>query len=344
MAQTIRLKTSLFFSALLLVVACRNKERIFITRSTPTRDIIAYHYDRCNEKDLFITFNIDRYARKVFKKRLFSVFFKLLHNSSFNRNNKRSFILCNIESQATVDLIKYLYPNATIYGKYVDIMSCFFKSKAELLSNTGGCYEIDSYSKEDCQIFNLKYIPDLANIDRLNALIKKTEQQNIILFIGVYSKVRFKSLCNFLEKFGTYDIKFKFKLLFEHDSDLNEQLPTINDLNQRFTYKPIEVLRNFISYEEYLTNLAGAVGIIDFYRVQKDEGHSFRVLECVAANKKLITNRELKCESFYNKDLIFNIDEDTTEDFAKFLESRAVYDKSELISFQSHLSKGYLPE
>lgn len=323
----------------------KNKQRVFITSSTHVRDVVKFHFDRENNLDIVISFNLEWFLKKFYTKNFYKkIFFKLLCKSFFNREKKIAFIVYNCSDQKIPDLLKFLYPNCTIYIKYVDILTDFYKDKESLLRNSKGVFDIDSYSLKDCALFDLKYVPNLVNIEKLKSKYNLISQTKTFLFIGLFSQLRFNSLCSLLEKYGAYDVIFDFVLYIDKGSQSTQILEQINCINLKYAYRPFTIINKTISYEEYLDLFNKAYGIIDFYRLKNDEGFSFRVFEAIATNKKIITNRFLEDQSFYNKDMIFNIDTSSSDEFSSFIVSKAMYNTAQLEKYQEYINFGYMPK
>ena len=341
MSKFLKISSSHFYSIIKLLRYTKNKEKVFISNATHVTEILSFHHDRDIGRDLFITFNIDRYANKFFNRSFYKAILKLLGR----RDDRVAFILYNCSTRKTIDLIKLLFPKCTIYIKYVDVIKDIFKNTDELNQCVELASGVDTYSRRDANLYGLNYVPNIVNKKKLNDLSQKFTQQNdTFLFVGTYSPSRFAYLLKLLKLNINDNIKYKFILLIENKPENSHSLQTVQEINASFSYHPFTIIDRPISYSKYLEEFAKASGLIDFYRLESDEGFSYRVLECVATNKKLITNRHLDKESFFLQEMIFNIDIDSISDFNKFLKSDLCFNQDTISQLQHYLHDAYLPK
>ena len=68
-------------------------------------------------------------------------------------------------------------------------------------------------------------------------------------------------------------------------------------------------------YEEYLNLIGTSRAVIDLWRLDTNEGYSFRISEAFALRTKIITNRQgITCEPFYDSSRIFVFQEENEVD------------------------------
>ena len=78
----------------------------------------------------------------------------------------------------------------------------------------------------------------------------------------------------------------------------------------------------WISYNQYLREIAASEIVIDLTRNCQDEGFSFRIAEALFLNKKIITNRLIILnEPFYSPERIFLIGHDSYLRLDSFLQN-----------------------
>ena len=340
MSNIYKLSSSHIYSIFKLIKIIKKSNRIFIASGSHVSEILEFHM-RTHETDVFLTFNIDRFVAKFYKNKFFK--YALLKFLNVDCNDK-ALILFNTGDRCVIDMLHSIFKNCHIYIKYVDIISDIFKDKNKFFKCLDGVVSTDSYSRKDALNYNLLYIPNLVNKNKLLEFVKNSkEKTDTFLFLGLYSEARFKSLVALLDKFKNTSVKFNFMLLIDEEK-IDDIKYRVNNVNSLYKYKAFTLFTQKISYKEYLSLFAKSAGIIDFYRLESDEGYSYRVFECIATNKKLITNRNLTDESFYNKELIYNIDTDSLDDFSTFINSKAQYNSTYIDSLQNYLKSSYIPK
>ena len=104
------------------------------------------------------------------------------------------------------------------------------------------------------------------------------------------------------------------------DSKQSEQALYLNKINPNIKIHP----NQGFSYSEYINNFVKANLIIDIFSLYPEEGYSYRIPECLAINKKLITDRYIiREEPFYCENNIFIIEEIFNhEKFQLFLQAK----------------------
>lgn len=161
-------------------------------------------------------------------------------------------------------------------------------------------YEIWSYSKHDCQRWNLKYNTTFYWTDYTS--VSDREKQFDIYFIGK-DKGRLKKIEYIKKICSEVNINTFFQIVPTHKWNYNKKysLP--------------------ISYEEVMNNIAKSKSILDI-KVNKNAGPSLRALEATLCKKLLITDDGSVTDfKFYNPQNILILNKNVTgkriKDFLK---------------------------
>jgi len=95
------------------------------------------------------------------------------------------------------------------------------------------------------------------------------------------------------------------------------------------------IVNDFIEYDEVISNIKKSRAVLDFAR-EGQEGMTFRAMEALAYDKKIITNnpnyRELP---FYAPDKVFVIEENNLEGMTEFLEAPDISYSAEIKDYYS---------
>lgn len=156
-----------------------------------------------------------------------------------------------------------------------------------------------SFDKKDCQKYKMKFNDQVysRNINLPN--------ENIIydaLFIGK-DKGRIDQLLDLKNNMDEQNIHSLFHIVESKDSNV-----------EKYSYKPA------VSYEQILRYIAQSRTIIDF-QAEWQEGLTWRPLEALFFNKKLITNcKKIVDYDFYNPNNIFVIGMDDMSRLKSFID------------------------
>ena len=245
-------------------------------------------------------------------------------------NNQRVLILLfNCTDFVFAKFIRKLFPNATIMNRFVDDFSSpllkiydilnFYKKMSHLN------IKIESYSQKLCQYNNfIFYQPNLVSFKKLKHISSRFKTNTSItsaFLVAGGSKGRFERIINLAKNLIQYNIVCEFYIT-QLDSKQSEQALYLNKINPNIKIHP----NQGFSYSEYINNFVKANLIIDIFSLYPEEGYSYRIPECLAINKKLITDRYIiREEPFYCENNIFIIEEIFNhEKFQLFLQAKTL--------------------
>ena len=164
---------------------------------------------------------------------------------------------------------------------------------------------VESYCRYDASRLNSIYRPNGVNAEFIKS-IDRNFRCFLISFIGSGSP-------------NNNHTNSRIHIL----NDIIDKLNTIYPNSRKWINTKI-VSRSgaWISYNEFLSICVKAEVYIDLIRVNDNEGFSFRLVEALILNRKIITNRQnIKEESFYSPSRIFIIGYDPISRLKDFLES-----------------------
>lgn len=155
-----------------------------------------------------------------------------------------------------------------------------------------------SFDFEDCDQFNLKYLP-LFYTDDLNQY-RSNQITTDMFYMGSYLPERYDGLITLLNKYDNEYIIEKF-LYLPYKSYLKIKSTGINLNTSLISHIPM-------AREEYLEKLSATKVMVDISRCNQT-GLAMRVIEALSIKKKLLTsNSYIKNEPFYNPNNILIID------------------------------------
>lgn len=159
---------------------------------------------------------------------------------------------------------------------------------------------IESYHKDEANILGIKYVPNAINREILKI---KSKPRYLLSFIGAYGSD------NCSRKHYMDRLKDAVKNIYgTHEGYVYEYLVSGRYGNPR------------LSYQEYLKLVSDSEIMIDFFRLNPNEGLSFRTSEAILMDKKIITNRtSIKTYDFYDPDKGFILGEDNFEMLDDFI-------------------------
>lgn len=162
--------------------------------------------------------------------------------------------------------------------------------------------KVSSYSKKDCEKYDLAYLP--------NFYFKK-EDKSIKIENDVFGITSDFTRINFLEKIA--------KELKKNDIKYSINLITDKNIESKW----VNISKNPWNIEEVLKAYSKSRTVLELVRKEHEGSHTFRAIECIGLNKKLITNnKEIINENFYNKNNILIIDEENMIIPKKFIYSK----------------------
>ena len=165
-------------------------------------------------------------------------------------------------------------------------------------------HSVESYYKDDAMLLNGLYRPNGVNPTFMNK-IKTNFKSCLYSFAGTSSKSshtprlqHIHTLQNELRKHYPNILEWTSEQIIETDS------------------------KKWQAYQAFAQQSAMAEVCLDFYRLGPNEGFSYRIIEALFLNQKIITNRtNLLEEPFYSPERVFIIGKDNINNLKQFLES-----------------------
>lgn len=261
-----------------------------------TNTKIYYTYKKYN-------FNIcTRIFRKILRE-LFGWNEERLYGEWKKEKNKTIENIIIFDSALTPKLLEYLkenYNNSKLIFWYRNpIVSLEQLEKVKRYSNI-----VLTFDKEEAEKYNLNYIEQFYyNPNNLNLKDEFKIIKNDVYFIGAD-----KNRINKLEEVSEY-LKEK---------GIKQKIQILKDKKKKYKkYEKIELIEKSLSYSKILENIFLSKCILEICQ-KGQKGLTFRTMEALFFNKKLISNNEnLKKYEFYNKNNIFILNEEkrTIEEF-----------------------------
>lgn len=222
-------------------------------------------------------------------------------------------VFTNVRNDTSIRLYKRFHPNRKIILRYHDILDGGLGSRSpsidQLLKMTqdlrsdGIVDEIESYYQNDAKILNGFYRPN--GVDPKIILSTQTNMRNALYrFRGGPKDSKDTSRLDVLN-----DLRHNLRLLYPNiDNYIFQKLATGSS--------------QWISYTQYLQEIAASEIVIDLTRNCQNEGFSFRIAEALFLNKKIITNRLIVLnEPFYSPERVFLIGYDSYLRLGSFLQN-----------------------
>lgn len=201
------------------------------------------------------------------------------------------------------ELVRYLrkkYPLADIELRYFDILrpnriAEFTQIKDFSLKND---IKITTYDHSTSSKFDVRYEMNKVNTVKLINFLNAKKKYDVC-FLAAYSPDREKSLKPLLQALKRANLNVKILFVDYPYSEL----------------EGFSVDREILSYENYLRLVSESRAVIDLWRLEPDEGYSFRISEAFALHTKVITNRTcILNEPFYDDSRLFVFSEETRID------------------------------
>lgn len=168
----------------------------------------------------------------------------------------------------------------------------------EILKKQGG--EIWSFDEEDCNKYDLNYIPTYY-FKKIK--LPNMKEKNDIYFMGA-DKGRLKELKKLEREFKKQNLSVNFHITKSREST-----------DKEYNFKEP------ITYNKVLEGISESKVILDYVQ-DGQTGLTQRPMESIFFSKKLITNdKNIINYDFYNKDNIFIIDKDNINELYKFVNS-----------------------
>lgn len=215
-----------------------------------------------------------------------------------------------------IERYRFLHPNRKIILRFHDLLECLggekvsresILSRVESMKEREVIDEVESYFHEDAKDLNGVYRPNGVNPDFINRFIA-SYRERLYCFIGASNK-------------RSDNVVTSRKDVLRHIAcEIAKIYP---NAQKQCEIQISEFKRNrWISYREFVRIYSLSEVYIDLVRVNEKEGFSFRVVEALWLNRKIISNRLcLRQEVFYSPDRIFLIGYDSMERLRSFLEA-----------------------
>lgn len=252
-------------------------------------------------------------------------------NHQINPNTKCC-IVYNCFSLPFLKFLQSIYPNSQIIARYHDMIEKDkhkkFIKKAKSLTN---CY-FESYSQRNAEELNINYWPNSVNfITVQNKYLGSTSETFDLYFLGIADNKRLNFLKKLIYTLCKQQIKFHIDaVVFDKNNRENIKNLLMEIVHDHNSSSIIEVVP--VPYLVYMQNIADSKAIIDLYRLNPDEGLSFRTAEALALKKKIITNRDLNANNLYKfKENILSFDDIDKVNLREFIDKPYVDPDPELL-------------
>lgn len=288
----------LFLNAL---VTNKYKTIYILPASMAIDEIIAFHLTAEQIKEtLFIKLDLHKNSDKI--QNVINFLKKCISNLDDKVNFSGVIVCINCISYSFLQCIERVISKDQIIIKYNDMIDSLnykgTESIASIVNNIKNYTKnILSYSMLDCKKYGFIYEANIVNKDNLMKYV--TEVKKKAIFVGFINKDRIDALekvINILIKDGYL---VEIYTLGIHEDYVWEK---INKINKQ--YGDIIKVGYYFDYFSYVKLISDAEILIDIYRLQKDEGNSYRVYEAYAMNKILMTNRDLLANENDNKMIV----------------------------------------
>lgn len=219
-------------------------------------------------------------------------------------------VFANIFVPSFIRTYRILHPNRKIILRFHDIIKTRSKEeRGEIvrfvrdLRKSGVVDEVESYDPDDARIIEGKFRPNGVDPD----FVLSTDvpyRERLYCFVGTSERGldKHSRVSDFTE---VVDL---LKILYPYTSRWN-------------VAKNHDPLTKWVPYEEFARISARSEVCVDLFRLDPNEGFSFRIPEALWLNKKIISNRLcLQKEDFYSPERIFLIGLDPIERLRSFLE------------------------
>lgn len=254
---------------------------------------------------------------RLLKKKFHFLNVNFIYNEELKKISSDYIIVFDSEDlKSDVEFLRKKHPKKKIIVWYRNPVS-----KSALPDSVKGANEIWSYSKEESKQYGLKYhVPFyIAEVPLCNDSEKKD-----VFFVGI-DKGRYDWIMKYKEIMEQQNISTDFYSVPDHDYQIHDKMEYSKAL----------------PYYEILKKIQNSNCILDLY-MDPYTGLSFRPLEALYFEKKLITNHELIIEEpFYDKNNIFLLGRDSLDDLKEFVSSHYKKIDSEIVlkySFEKWIS------
>lgn len=220
-------------------------------------------------------------------------------------------VFANVIAPSFIRLYRKLHPNRRIILRFHDILKIKPRDErdriVELLTNLRATRVVDSvesYDFDDAKVLKGKFRPNGVDPD-------------FILSTDVSYRER---LCHFS---GASEVKSEKTSRINDFAAVMDKLKTLYPNTSKWSVVKNHDPRNkWLPYEEFVKVSSRSEICVDLFRLDPEEGFSFRIPEALWLNRKIISNRLcLRKEPFYSSERIFLIGIDPIERLRSFLET-----------------------
>ncbi len=270
-----------------------DEKNIFFIGGAVGAELIKFHY--ANQEDVIVegVETINLIAKK--NKELSIMLYKVKPS-----NVRKKIFIVGLFSPELLILLKKKYPCAEIELRYFDLLrqnrlSEFKQIRDYAQSNS---IKLSVYDHATSSRFNVPYEINKVNVNKL-ANYQNQQKQYDVCFLAGYSPEREKAIRPLLRSLKKAKLNVKLLLVNYPAPELEGYL----------------VDKHIMPYEEYLNLIGTSRALIDLWRLDTNEGYSFRISEAFALRTKIITNRQgITCEPFYDSSRIFVFQEENEVD------------------------------
>ena len=251
-----------------------------------------------------------------FDQKIFNEFAQKKDNSEIKSDLSNGItVFANPISEHLLIHYRETHPNKKIIVRFHDLIeesligkregkNCVYRTMRKLLKEKV-IDSVESYCRYDASKLNSIYRPNGVNTEFMKS-IDNHFRRFLINFIGSESP-------------NNKHTSGRIHPL----TQIIDQLKVIYPNSEKWiNTKIVSRKGNLIPYKEFLSICTEAEVYVDLMRVNDNEGFSFRLVEALILNRKIITNRQnIKEEFFYSPNRIFIIGHDPISRLKDFLES-----------------------
>ena len=275
----------------------REGNKIFID-SAQIGKLLEIHHPRYD-------INLLKYSHKANRARLICLAF-WLNRKRLRSNSTSTAVFINPSNIWPILAYRYINPNRRIIVRFHDVLSINGEitplgrtaNSIKQLLNRGIVNSIECYSRENAKSFDIQYRANGINPESL-AQLQLNHRTAFIRFIGGGNSRRLSKFLPLRKEIA--------KLYPKIDLWIEQKILGLNDS---------------IPYPKFLQLESESEIFLDLYRLDQEEGFSYRIPEALFLNRKIITDRIwILEEPFYSPSRIFVIGIDDPKNLQKFLES-----------------------
>lgn len=289
----------------LFIEASRPNEILYFSQYNHIKPLLQYHLPQVHIFLLLNTVSID----------VLNALIILCKNIKSRLPKDKIIIFSNFYNPEIIRLCKGLDKKRRIIIRFHDFIDDYFcgrkvgktiVQKVREMVTTGTVDSVETYTKANASALGALYRPNGVNINSIEKL-EDGFRTYLYWFSGYSGKTEF-------------DKNSRTAPLRNLEIKLCELYPEIkNYLSAKTVHHES---KDWVPYEIFLRRAASSEVCVDLYRVNPEEGFSYRMIEALALNRKIITNRlNVVDEPFYSPERVFLLGQDSFERLEVFLES-----------------------